>query len=270
MTAVDNEKLCALAQNGNMDALNSLVENNLRFIKMTAHEIWSAQIEVNRALGVTFDDLVQEGCLGLMGCVEKFNPDGGNKFLTYAAPAIRNSMIDYIRSQSTSFEAKHMGEIVSLDEVTKFENRDRHAFVPDSNMTNPAQIYIAKETHEELHAALDAISNREREYLLYRFGFEDNIEHPLTETAEHFFLSESRAKSTERLALDMVIRDVLDRFLDELPAETRKIFVRRYFYMSPVKEIADEYGLSESKVTVTLFRTRGKLKSVLEKEGITL
>lgn len=245
MTAVDNEKLCALAQNGNMDALNSLVENNLRFIKMTAHEIWSAQIEVNRALGVTFDDLVQEGCLGLMGCVEKFNPDGGNKFLTYAAPAIRNSMIDYIRSQSTSFEAKHMGEIVSLDEVTKFENRDRHAFVPDSNMTNPAQIYIAKETHEELHAALDAISNREREYLLYRFGFEDNIEH-------------------------MVIRDVLDRFLDELPAETRKIFVRRYFYMSPVKEIADEYGLSESKVTVTLFRTRGKLKSVLEKEGITL
>lgn len=185
MTAVDNEKLCALAQNGNMDALNSLVENNLRFIKMTAHEIWSAQIEVNRALGVTFDDLVQEGCLGLMGCVEKFNPDGGNKFLTYAAPAIRNSMIDYIRSQSTSFEAKHMGEIVSLDEVTKFENRDRHAFVPDSNMTNPAQIYIAKETHEELHAALDAISNREREYLLYRFGFEDNIEHPLTETAEH-------------------------------------------------------------------------------------
>ena len=47
-------------------------------------------------------------------------------------------------------------------------------------------------------------------------------------------------------------------------------FVRRYFYMSPVKEIADEYGLSESKVTVTLFRTRGKLKSVLEKEGITL
>ena len=101
-------------------------------------------------------------------------------------------------------EAKHMGEIVSLDEVTKFENRDRHAFVPDSNITNPAQIYIAKETHKELHAALDAISNREREYLLYRFGFEDDMEHPLTETAEHFFLSESRAKSTEKLALDNV------------------------------------------------------------------
>ena len=60
MTAVDNEKLCALAQNGNMDALNSLVENNLRFIKMTAHEIWSAQIEVNRALGVTLTILCRK------------------------------------------------------------------------------------------------------------------------------------------------------------------------------------------------------------------
>ena len=69
---------------------------------------------------------------------------------------------------------------------------------------------------------------------------------------------------------NMVIKDVLDLFLDSLPAETRKIFVRRYFYMSSVKEIADEYGISESKVTVTLFRTRKKLKTVLEKEGILL
>ncbi len=69
---------------------------------------------------------------------------------------------------------------------------------------------------------------------------------------------------------NMVIRDAINRFLDGLPAETRKIFVRRYWYMSSVKEIADEYGLSQSKVNVTLFRTREKLKTELEKEGITL
>ena len=63
---------------------------------------------------------------------------------------------------------------------------------------------------------------------------------------------------------NMVIKDVLNRFLDHLPTQTRKIFVRRYWYMSSVKEIAEEYGLSESKVTVTLFRTREKLKKILE------
>lgn len=69
---------------------------------------------------------------------------------------------------------------------------------------------------------------------------------------------------------NMVIREAINRFLDELSAETRKMFVRRYFYMSSVKEIANEYGISESKVTVTLFRTRKKLKTALEKEGISL
>lgn len=77
-------------------------------------------------------------------------------------------------------------------------------------------------------------------------------------------------EDTTNTVENMVIRNVLDRFLDELPTDTRKMFVRRYFYMSPVKEIANEYGLSESKVTVTLFRTRKKLKTALEKEGISL
>ena len=77
-------------------------------------------------------------------------------------------------------------------------------------------------------------------------------------------------KDTAHTVEAMVIRDTMNRFLQQLPAETRRLFVRRYFYLSPVKEIAEDYGLSESKVTVTLFRTRAKLKAVLEKEGITL
>lgn len=74
----------------------------------------------------------------------------------------------------------------------------------------------------------------------------------------------------EQITEDMVIKNILDRFLTKLPTETRRIFIRRYWYLSSVKEIAKEFGLSESKVTVTLFRTREKLKAVLEKEGISL
>jgi len=72
----------------------------------------------------------------------------------------------------------------------------------------------------------------------------------------------------DRITDEMHLRDVLNRFLAGLPVKTRKIFVRRYWYMSPVKEIAAEYRISESKVSVTLFRTRNQLKAVLEKEGI--
>ncbi len=75
---------------------------------------------------------------------------------------------------------------------------------------------------------------------------------------------------SDRPAEDLLTRDVLDRSLQSLAPQTRKIFVRRSWYMSSVKEIAREYGLSESKVAVTLFRARNKLKTVLEKEGIQI
>lgn len=69
---------------------------------------------------------------------------------------------------------------------------------------------------------------------------------------------------------EMVLVDTLNRFLASLSTEHRKIFMRRYWYISSVKEIADDYGITESKVKMSLLRSRNQLKAVLEKEGIAL
>ena len=69
---------------------------------------------------------------------------------------------------------------------------------------------------------------------------------------------------------DLILIDMINRFLAGLPAEKRKIFVRRYWYLSSVKEIAEDYSISESKVKVTLLRVRNDLRQVLEKEGVSL
>lgn len=69
---------------------------------------------------------------------------------------------------------------------------------------------------------------------------------------------------------DADLTEALNRFLAELSADARKIFMRRYWYMSTVKEIAGDYGLSESKVKMTLLRTRNKLNKFLKEEGISL
>ena len=199
-----NEQLCALAKQGDADAQNLLIENNLRFIKKTAYEVWSTQAELNRSLRISLDDLVQEGSLGLFGCIDSYNPDSGNLFLTYAAPAIRNAMIDYIRSQNVSFEAKNLNSIISLDELAKDEVRSKHHFIADPTRQTPEQIYLAQEQLDDIHHALDMIEDRDEQYLRYRYSFDDDVEHPLTETAKHFHLSESRAKKTEALALDNV------------------------------------------------------------------
>ena len=68
----------------------------------------------------------------------------------------------------------------------------------------------------------------------------------------------------------ILIKGVISHFLDSLSKEARKIFVRRYWYMASIKEISVEYGISEGNVAVSLLRTRKKLKSVLEEEGIEL
>lgn len=113
-------------------------------------------------------------------------------------------MIDYIRSQNVSFEAKNLNSIVSLDEFAKNEVRSKHHFIADPTRQTPEQIYLAQERHDDIHRALEMIEVREEQYLRYRFGFEGDTEHPLAETAKRFHLSESRAKRTEAQALDNV------------------------------------------------------------------
>ena len=67
-----------------------------------------------------------------------------------------------------------------------------------------------------------------------------------------------------------VLRDAINSFLAKLPKRSRIIFVRRYWYLSPISEIAEDMGLSESNVKAILFRARAKLKAYLEKEGISV
>ena len=64
--------------------------------------------------------------------------------------------------------------------------------------------------------------------------------------------------------------EVLNRFLESLSVDNRVIFLRRYWYLDTVAEIARRYGMTESKVKTQLHRTRAKLHSFLAKEGITV
>lgn len=68
----------------------------------------------------------------------------------------------------------------------------------------------------------------------------------------------------------MLIAKLLNSFLESLPKKTRMIFIRRYWYMDAVSQIADTFAMSESGVKMTLFRARLKLKKYLKREGIDI
>lgn len=63
------------------------------------------------------------------------------------------------------------------------------------------------------------------------------------------------------------IGQLLNRFLDELPQESRLIFMRRYWYADTIQEISRRYSMSESNVKTRLHHTRTKFRKFLESEG---
>lgn len=207
-----NERLCTLAQQGDISARDRLVEQNLGFLRDTAGRMYKSLALAESSLAIGKDDLMQEGCLGLLSAIDSFDPNQKAKFLTYAAPAIRNAMIDFVRSQKAIYENRVISDgadkgfsmkRIYLDEILSTEERLlRIEAIADPYEKLPTQIVLEAERMEELYAALGKLSQREQTYLLYRFGFTDDEEHPLIGAAVHFHLTESRAKKLEANAMD--------------------------------------------------------------------
>lgn len=209
-TSMTNERLCALAQKGDEAARELLVEKNMGFIIQTADLVYRSSSLEGSDLNIDMDDLVQEGSIGLLRAVDGFDPARRLKFLTYAAPFIRNAMTDLVRDAFSRYEQRMVDsenglglQKVRLDEVLPGEDRLRRMeAVADITAKSPEQVYEEKETLRELYEGLGQISEREQTYLLYRHGFTDDIGHTLIGTAIHFHLSESRAKKLEGEAMD--------------------------------------------------------------------
>lgn len=76
--------------------------------------------------------------------------------------------------------------------------------------------------------------------------------------------------SAEELFETRELTRIINKFLDGLSTEERRVFLCRYWYLDPIKDIAKRFSFGESKVKMMLKRTREKLLIHLEKEGISL
>lgn len=211
-----NERLCALAQKGDEAAREILIEKNMGFIVQTADLIYRSASLEGSDLNIDVDDLVQEGSIGLLRAVDGFDPARKIKFLTYAAPFIRNAMTDLVRDSFSRYEQRMVDsenglglQKVRLDEVLPGEERLlRMEAVADNAAKSPEQVYEERETLRELYEGLGQISEREQAYLLYRHGFTDDIGHTLIGAAIHFHLSENRTKLLENRSLDTLRKEM--------------------------------------------------------------
>lgn len=78
------------------------------------------------------------------------------------------------------------------------------------------------------------------------------------------------APSAAQEVEDAELEQMINRFLCTLPHRDCDVFLRRYWFVESMAEIAARYGMKESTVKTSLFRSRKKLKSYLEREGVLL
>ena len=210
MPTRSNEQLCRLAQKGDTAARDILLEKNLGFIRKIALEQYRNMGLDENDIGIDLDDLMQEGSIGLLNAIPLFDAGRGMKFLTYAAPALRNAMTDCIRAALGLFEQRMVDkkdgpgfQRVYLDDVLSEDERMlRIEAIADPYAMQPQSIMEEQESRRELYDALKRLTQREQTYLLYRYGFTDGEEHPLIGTAIYFHLTKGRAKKTEEQAMD--------------------------------------------------------------------
>ena len=212
-----NEELCLAAQSGDEEAGNILIGRNSGFIVVAVRSVLGLFGIRPWEIGLTYDDLLEEGRIGMWKCIAKYDPESGANFLTYAKPAIRHAVIDFIREQRQ--ETENLQNRITVETL---ENRyaegqrytvwDDLAEMPDLAgdpfHQSPEQLYMEKELTERLYCALIEVGERSGTYLCYLFGFDDGEEHSVRETAEHFTLTEGRAKSVERTALNQMRREM--------------------------------------------------------------
>lgn len=80
-----------------------------------------------------------------------------------------------------------------------------------------------------------------------------------------FEISDNRDLNDE--VSERLLESTINNFLDTLDAQTRIIFVRKYFMLESSKDISKRYGISENNINVKMLRVKKNLKKYLEKEG---
>lgn len=74
--------------------------------------------------------------------------------------------------------------------------------------------------------------------------------------------------SVEDQQIQKEVVQTLNVFLKQLPETERKVFVCRYWYMDSIRDISEDFGISQTRVTTMLHRTRERLRKQLKKEGL--